>query len=212
MKNKESYETIIRIEQVAEQRDDTIKRIIGFTRPKALLSLLDDASLDANPRSAKANAVTTDILESLREDPKNFQFKTRGILLGTSDYTALERHRFKLKFNDPAYEGLLDGGHNMLAIATFMLSHVMDERLIKKLRLWEDMKQAWSAHRDEVATLCDQFEFKVPVELLVPSNLEDAKVVSDFQLALIDICAARNNNAQLTVEAESEPERVLQRD
>ena len=102
--------TIIRFEQAAEQADGAIKRIIGFVTAKDTLKLLDDATLEANPRSAKANNVVSDIIDSVREDPKIFQFKTKGILLGTSEFTELDRKRFELHFNDPAYEGLLDGG------------------------------------------------------------------------------------------------------
>ena len=203
MKAKRPYKTIIRFDQAAVQQHGVIKRILGFVQARHLLSLFDDATLDANPRSAKANAVTHDIIESVREDPKTFQFKTRGVLLGTSDYTELERRRYELRFNDPAYEGLLDGGHNMLALGTHLLSHVMDEKDIRRLRLWEDVKVAWRAHREDVATVREKFDFRVPVELLVPADLEDDDIVSQFQMALIDICAARNNNAQLTREAKA---------
>ena len=201
MNTTPAYKTIIRFEQAAEQSDGPIKRVVGFVPAKHVLSLFDDATLDANPRSAKANGVVADIINSVRENPKIFQFKTKGILLGTSDFVELDRKRFELNFNDPAYEGLLDGGHNMLALGTYLLSHVMDEKEIKKLKLWEDMKAAWLTHRDAVHVLRDTFDFKVPVELLLPANPDDDEIVSEFRLALIDVCAARNNNAQLTTEA-----------
>ena len=203
MQSQKSYKTIIRFDQVAEQQDGVIKRILGFIQAKNLLSLFDDATLDANPRSAKANAVTQDIIESAKTDPENFQFKTKGILLGTSEYSELERKRYELKFNDPAYEGLLDGGHNMLALGTFVLSHVMEPKELRKLRLWEDMKSAWHKHHEEVKAIRGDLKFKVPVEILVPADSEDGESVTDFRLALIDICAARNNNAQLTTEAKA---------
>ncbi|WP_036767401.1 hypothetical protein [Parvularcula oceani] len=195
--------TIIRFAQCAEQSDGPIKRIVGFVEAKHLISLFDDATLDANPRSAKANTVTTDIIDSVRDSPAIFQFKTKGILLGTSDYDELERRRYELRFHNPAYEGLLDGGHNMLALGTFLLGHVMDERQVKKIKLWSDLKAAWDEHGDEVRTMRDEFTFKVPVELLVPSEPEDEEVTEAFKLALIEVCAARNNNAQLTSEAKS---------
>lgn len=195
--------TIIRFEQAAEQSDGPIKRVVGFVAAKDIIKLLDEATLDANPRSAKANSVVSDIIESVTESPKIFQFKTKGILLGTSDFTELDRKRFELRFSDPAYEGLLDGGHNMMALGTYFLSQVMDEKDLKKLKLWEDMKAAWNVNREAVHELRDQFTFKVPVELLLPSNPDDPDTVHIFRLALIDICAARNNNAQLTTEAKA---------
>jgi hypothetical protein len=197
------YKTIIRFDQLAEQGNRPIKRVVEFVKARNLLTLFDDATLDANPRSAKANSVTSDIIASVREDPGIFQFKTKGILLGTSDYSQLERNRYELRFNDPAYEGLLDGGHNMLALGTFLLSHVMAEKDVKKLKLWEDVKSAWYDNHDAVKAVRDQFQFKLPVELLVPSETDDDDIVSEFRLALIDVCAARNNNAQLTTEAKA---------
>src|SRR5687768_10438925 len=143
------YKTIIRFDQAAEQPDGAITRVVGFVRARNLLSLFDDATLDANPRSAKANNVVADILDSLRDDPGTFQFKTKGILLGTSDYTELDRRRYELRFNDPASEGLLDGGHNMLALGIHILGRVIeDEKVLKGIKLWEDMKVKWEAHRD----------------------------------------------------------------
>lgn len=197
------YKTIIRFDQAAAQEDGAIKRIVGFVHAKNMLALFDDATLDANPRSAKTNNVTADIVESVNEAPGLFQFKTKGILLGTSDYQQLQRNRFELNFNNPAYEGLLDGGHNMLALGTHLLGFVLDPKEVRKIKLWEDFKQQWATHRDQVKAIRDQLNFKVPVELLVPSDVDDEEVVQEFTMALMDICAARNNNAQLTTEAKA---------
>ena len=196
----EKYSTIIKFSQAAEQSDGAVKRIIGFVQAKHMIGLFDDATLDANPRSAKSNNVVDDIMYSLKEDPLIYQFKTKGILLGTSDYRALERKRFQLYFNDPACEGLLDGGHNMLAIGKHMLSEVLDEASIKRIKFWPDFKEKWLEHRDEVKAVRDNFDFKVPVELIVPSDTNDDNIVSKFRMHILDICAARNNNAQLTTE------------
>lgn len=198
-----TYKTIIRFEQAAEQSDGAISRITGFVPAKHFLGLYDDATLDANPRSAKVGTVTSDIIESVTESPSIFQFKTKGVLIGTSDFDALDRSRFELRFNNPVYEGVLDGGHNMLALGVFLLNHVMDAREIRKIKLWSDLKEAWTAHGDEIRAMRDDFDFKVPVELLVPSDPNDEEVVAEFRLALVEVCAARNNNAQLTSEAKA---------
>jgi len=70
--------------------------------------------LEANPRSAKAGAVTADIIESIQDTPETFPFKTKGVLVGASDYEPLQRHRYELRFENTKIEGILDGGHNML--------------------------------------------------------------------------------------------------
>jgi hypothetical protein len=180
-----------------------IKRYTGFVRGRDLFSLFDHVSLEANPRAAKAGAVTEAIIQSLEETPELFPFKSKGILIGTSTYETLQRNRFELAFNQPESEGVLDGGHNMLAIGIHMLSAVALEREVSKVNLWDDMKELWEKYRTELDEVRDRFAFLVPVELLVPSDPEDVEAVQQFEMSVLDICAARNNNAQLTQETKS---------
>ena len=214
-----SSKLIIRFAVVAEQpssRDEErmsagyaedsiagIKRYTGFVRGKDLFPLLDHGSLEANPRAAKAGAVVSAILESLEDTPELFPFKSKGILLGTANYEALQRNRFELRFDDPEAEGILDGGHNMLAIGIHILSAILDEREISKILLWEDMKEKWEQNRSELEEIREKFTFLVPVELIVPSNVDDDSSVQRFEMSVLTICAARNNNAQLTQETKS---------
>lgn len=180
-----------------------IKRYTGFVRGRDLFALFDHVSLEANPRAAKVGSVTTAIRESLDTTPELFPFKSKGILIGTSGYEALQRNRFELVFDDPASEGILDGGHNMLAIGLHMLSAVADEKEVARVSLWEDMKDLWTEYRKELEKEKESFDFLVPVELLVPSDPEDVRTVQQFEMSVLDICAARNNNAQLSQETKS---------
>ncbi|AXC25496.1 MULTISPECIES: AIPR family protein [Acetobacter] len=180
-----------------------IKRYTGFVRGRDLYSLFDHVTLEANPRAAKVGSVTNAILESLETTPELFPFKSKGILIGTSSYEALQRNRFELAFEDPASEGILDGGHNMLAIGMYMLAAVAEEKEIASIVLWEDMKELWVEYRKELEKERENFDFLVPVELIVPSDPEDVNTVQKFELSVLDICAARNNNAQLTQETKS---------
>lgn len=180
-----------------------IKRYTGFVRGRDLYGLYDHVSLEANPRAAKIGSVTNSILGSLDETPELFPFKSKGILIGTSSYEALQRSRFELNFENPESEGILDGGHNMLAIGIHMLSSVAGERELGRVSLWEDMKDLWDNYRKDLEAVKDRFDFLVPVELLVPSDPEDVQAVQQFEMSVLDICAARNNNAQLTQETKS---------
>jgi hypothetical protein len=180
-----------------------IKRYTGFVRGRDLFGLFDHVSLEANPRAAKIGSVTNAILESLEDTPELFPFKSKGILIGTSGYEALQRNRFELTFENPESEGILDGGHNMLAVGVHMLSAVVDERELGRVSLWEDMKELWDQHRKQLEAEKERFDFLVPVELLVPSDPEDVHAVQKFEMSVLDICAARNNNAQLTQETKS---------
>jgi hypothetical protein len=125
------------------------------------------------------------------------------VLIGSTEYQTLQRNRYQLTFVDPVIEGVLDGGHNMLAIGTYILSLVADEKELKKIRVWEDFKAAWVDHRDAIREIQDKLEFFVPVEILVPANTEDDDVTDAFKSSLLEICAARNNNAELVRETKA---------
>lgn len=206
---------VIRFDKVAEQPAGSVLRIVGFIKARDMLQLFDAADLEANPRSAKSGPVTEDILESINDTPDIFVFKTKGILVGASEYQRLQRNRYELQFVNKKIEGILDGGHNMLAIGTHILSCALrNSGLKKKIKLWDDFKELWEMHRKEVELLRKQvvesdesvggeLNFLVPVEVLVPSDLQDDKVVEEFNSSLLEICSARNNNVELTLETKA---------
>lgn len=206
---------IIRFDTVAEQAAGPVMRIIGFAKARDLLQLLDSADLEANPRSAKAGPVTEDILESIDETPEIFVFKTKGILVGASSYEKLQRNRYRLTFENTKIEGILDGGHNTLALGTHILVRALGDNVVKrKIRRWPDFKAMWDECRDEVEALrlrkpddeeYDEgaLDFLVPLEVLVPSDIEDDGTLEAFNGSLLAICSARNNNVQLTLETKA---------
>ncbi|WP_316181685.1 MULTISPECIES: hypothetical protein [unclassified Bradyrhizobium] len=205
---------ILRYEQVHEQVEGPVRRIVGFVKAKNMLALFDAADLDANPRSAKAGPVTEAIIESIVETPETFPFKTKGVLVGASDYDALDRRRYGLRFENTHIEGILDGGHNMLAIGTHILSIATNDiRIARKLKRWPDFKQAWEENRAAVAALrkisaaddgeIGPLDFLIPIEILVPSDVENPDIVQQFNSSLLDICAARNNNVELRLETKA---------
>lgn len=203
---------VVRFSTVAEQQAGAVTRIVGFAKAKDMLPLFDAADLDANPRSAKSGAVTEDIRESIEETPEIFVFKTKGVLIGASVYERLQRSRYELQFENPKIEGILDGGHNMLAIGTHILMTATEDRSIKRrIKNWPDFKELWNTHREQIDILRKQsgkdenfsLEFLVPLEILVPADLEDAEVVEQFNNSLLSICSARNNNVELTLETKA---------
>ena len=206
---------IVRFEIVTEQPAGLVRRIIGFARARDLFSLIDSSDLEANPRSAKAGPVTDGILESIADTPDTFVFKTKGILVGASSYEKLQRNRYRLTFENTKIEGILDGGHNTLALGTHILMHALGDNAIKrKVRTWADFKECWEEYRDEVEALrarkvddddydAAALDFLVPLEVLVPSDLEDEESTEAFNSSLLSICSARNNNVQLTLETKA---------
>ena len=193
--------TTIRIVHASSEDFGAITRVTGYIKGRQLIQLFQKNILDANPRMPKASRVTGEIIETLRGTPDLFQFKSKGLLIGTSSAKALERNRFELGFRKGA-EGVLDGGHNMLSIGTYILEQATGEDWTSSIRNWEQLMEAWGENIDDIKELEDELDFYVSTELLIPSSRGE-DVLEEFRIALIDICAARNNNSQLSQEAKA---------
>jgi hypothetical protein len=161
------------------------------------IKLLQFADNKVNPREAKLNKITKSIQETLEYSPEVFFFKSKGILISTENCRILERNRIEMTFDNEEYEGIMDGGHNTLAIASFLVEKLFDD---KKLKTWEECKSFWKENFDEILDKFrnseEEFAFSIPVEIIYPSDEEGA--VNDYFDHLKDICSARNNNVQLT--------------
>lgn len=214
---------IVRLTQSASQEVGSIKRIVGLMPAKFLVPLIDELDLEANPRNSKLGGVTQAIQNSIMEDEESttgplFPFKSKGILLASSAYEVLDRGRFALRFEDREVEGILDGGHNTLAIGAYILGNALraaGSPLPRKseIMIWQDFKQVWLSRKSEIASYIDRtrndsetlkekgislLDFLIPVELLVPADQDDPEDVEHYRSALLEICDARNNNAELS--------------
>lgn len=75
MSTKENL--IIKFDFYSEQTVGKSTKIIGLTKARYLIPIIDGLNLEANPRSAKTGAVTDAIQESIERDVENFPFKTK---------------------------------------------------------------------------------------------------------------------------------------
>lgn len=207
--------TIIKFEQASEQVIGGVRKVVGFVKAKSFIGIIDVLDLTANPRESRVGVVTDGIQESIETNPMLFPFKTKGILLAASKYTPLERSRYQITFTDPDTEGILDGGHNALAIGLTILENAFQnagEVFPRGISSWGNFKDTWHQYRelvsvyqedlrkdnDDNVTVSD-LDVLIPVELLLPLDTDDDEAVAEFRGNLLDICAARNNNVQLTV-------------
>lgn len=214
MLNKNSS-VIIKFDFSNEQTVGEITKIVGLTQAKYLVPVIDLLDLEANPRSSRTGAVTDAIQDSIEHDPDVFPFKTKGILLAASKYERLERGRIKITPDNPEIEGILDGGHNTLAIGLYILRKSMEYKGVsfpRGAKTWDDFKSLWQSNRDVVDEYLEalrkdpsigNLSFFVPVELLVPREVDDTRCVDSFKNDLLEICAARNNNVQLQISAKA---------
>lgn len=199
---------IIKLENRSEKTIGEITKVVGEIRGRLFIPLIDNLDLEANPRSAKVGSVTDAIQESIEREPELLPFKTKGILLAASNYELLERNRIRIFPEDLSIEGILDGGHNALAIGLYILKKAFDFNDIsfpKKCKTWNDFKGIWVEYRESIENYLNdlkskksnELDFLIPIELLVPRNLEDDVCISKFKFSLLEICEARNNNAEL---------------
>lgn len=204
---------IIRFTQSHEQEIGNVRRVIGLLKAKYLIPVIDELDLQANPRESKTGRITNAIQDSIMTNSELFPVETKGILLAATEYDPLERQRYRIRIQDPSIEGILDGGHNTLAIGLYILQIALDyagKTLPKGSRNWAQFKQDWAEYRRyiddyleaarEAAREGDEdfdnkLNFYIPVELLLPVSEECA---NEFSNELFVIGTARNNNAQLT--------------
>jgi len=195
---------LVRFDDFCVRQKYELGCIIGTATVDSMIRLIDIADLNANPRKPKVGAVTTDIQESLEETPTLFHFKSKGILLAAGDSRELERSRFELSFNDDDIEGVLDGGHNLLAIGLHILRKALGEEADKELRgvkKWEEMIGVWKKSRSQIEAIRGDLKFLTPLEVIFPRNNDEGR--DDFENAVLDVAGARNNNAQLNDEAKA---------
>ena len=138
--NKNNYAKL-KINSLRRQQDyPAIDKIIGSIDADNFAKLIDIAGLGSNPRESKANKVTEAIIETLEKSPELLVFKSKGLLISTSKCIVTDSHEnIQISFVDDNHEGILDGGHNMLAIALFILKKVLnDEKKIKRIKSFND--------------------------------------------------------------------------
>ena len=157
----------IRLTQSSEQTNGcNIKRLIGLMPAKFIIPVINGLNLEANPRNSRLGAVTEAIVNSIAQDDdpnvedKLFPFKSKGILIAASRYTPLERGRILLEFFDKKSEGILDGGHNTLAIGSYILNQARKasggrEVKRKEIQYWEAFKQTWVNSESDIEQYLD---------------------------------------------------------
>ncbi|MCI1984255.1 MAG: hypothetical protein LKJ47_05745 [Bifidobacteriaceae bacterium] len=218
--NNQTDGIVIRFEQSVQQTVGETSKIMGLVKAKYLISLITDLNLNANPRDSKTGSVTDAIEDSIEHDKDLFPFKTKGILLASSSYEKLDRGRVRITIDDTDIEGILDGGHNTLAIGILILKRALQLANVQWPRgqkTWAEFKDLWNEYQEEITAYQEALRpdaaenndsiptlsFYVPVELLIPADPDDEICMSAFKNNLLDICAARNNNAQLTIGAKA---------
>ncbi len=189
-------EVTIKTECYCIQEHSRINKVLATINAKNLAKLMDVVGLTANPRKSKKNKITTAICDTLRTSPAELRFKSKGMLISSSNCTKRERGRFTLSFEDKSYEGVLDGGHNMLAVGLFIFEEYFGEESNKKLRQinnWDSFIELWRSHREGLSEILEIFEFEMPIEIIYPTEEYKAK----FPDSIFEISDARNNNFSL---------------
>lgn len=172
-----------------------LNKLSSAISPLNFIKLLHYADNKVNPRDAKINIITKSIQETLETSPELFFFKSKGVLIASENCKLLDRNRIELTFENNDFEGIMDGGHNTLAIANFLIEALMGQ----KLKTWVECKEYWDSNFNEILLAFQQresdFQFSIPVEIIFPNDEDGA--LDEYYDYLNEICSARNNNVQL---------------
>ena len=202
------YDVTIRFEgdenEPPTQTLETAVRVLGLVRLRYVGKLIQSLDLDANPRNSRVSDVTESIIETLENTPELFPLKSNGILLAASEFKKRERGRYEIKFVNTDLEGILDGGHNTLAIGRFLMERALDSaKHIKEMKAkknWGEFKSFLRAHNQAFEVFLNSedpvLDYQIKMELILPLGESDGELES-FQEMLFSIQQARNNNAQL---------------
>jgi hypothetical protein len=181
-----------------------IVKYVSSISPGDFIKLLDFADNKVNPRIAKDGRITSSIEETLTSSPELFWLKTKGILIATLSCRPLERNRFEIIFSEPDFEGIMDGGHNALAIASFITSKLFNVHF----KTWAECKAYWDSNfeaiYDAYQVRKDEFQFSIPIEIITPNGESGSD--TEFYDCISEICSARNNNVQLRESAKGNKE------
>ena len=175
-----------------------IERISSSISPYHFIRLISVSDNKINPRAARENGITSDIRETLEKSPNLFWLMSKGLLIATENCKILDRGRISLT-TDGAREGIMDGGHNALAISQYIVSCLFPNEKIFKT--WADCKSFWSKNEKDIIKRFNEvggneaFPFSIPIEIIFPSN-EDGGLDEYYQ-TISQICTARNTNVQL---------------
>ncbi|MGM8898759.1 MULTISPECIES: hypothetical protein [unclassified Psychrobacter] len=178
-----------------------INKTLCTIDPKNMAELLDHLDLTANPRSATKNQIVKSIGDSLKNSPEYMVFKTKGLLIACQNFEILQRGRYRLNFDENSVtDGLLDGGHNVLAIGIFILEEYFAQKDkpipkdVRKIKRWVDFVEVWQKYKNDLTDFISTLEFQIPVEIIYPQHgSEDV-----FADKVFEISDARNNNNSLT--------------
>ncbi|MGV0376200.1 hypothetical protein ACUY2P_11640 [Corynebacterium hadale] len=182
-------------------------RIGVAVKTKNLVDLISIEDLAANPRRPKRTTITEDIMQTIQTAPEMLPFYSKGILIGSSDVVERDRDRFQLHFADPDREGVLGGGHNLMAIALVLLGEVgVSEKALRKVKFWDQFKEVWAEHTAALKALRQDtsptLDALVPLEIIAPlAGPEVGDGLAEFNNLIMGICANRNQNAQLAADA-----------
>ena len=139
-----NHDVTLRFDECGRQNLHSTKRIYGLVKLKQIASIIEVLDLESNPRDSKVSSITNDIIETLETTPELYPLKSKGILLAATKYSEKDRDRFELDFVERSIEGVLDGGHNLLAIGHFLMQQVLEDpkdlRDLRAAKIWTDFK------------------------------------------------------------------------
>lgn len=181
---------------------DGINKHTGYTLVRDFINIIRFFDLQINPRESKVNAITKGIESTLYNQPELFPFMTKGILTHIPSLEYIENNKIFIRTNEEIPLGIIDGGHNTLAIGRVILTVLgFPHKNIKLITSWDYLKGYWEENyfliqkraKFNKNSILDTI---VPIEIISGYN-QDLTISNK----IIEISSARNTNAQIKSES-----------
>lgn len=148
-----------------------------------IVKAFPDKILDANMRKPKYNNVVENILSTLTVFPKAYAGYTNGITIVVKDCLFdFSKKTMVLNFNSDvnATSGIIDGGHNLFAILTY-LYQATKSKTRKKITFWDELlfRINFSEIEAHLMSLDQSNLFSIPIRLYY-SNKQNESAWSSF--------------------------------
>ncbi len=197
---------VLKVDNQCFQSTKYLNKIIGTIDIANIAKLINAVGLKANPRRAVTCNTTDQILDTIEFNPEMIRFRSKGILVASSECHKLERNRMNLTFGNVDVEGILDGGHNTLACGIHILE-ILNISEARRIKTWDEFYALWKAVFNEKSfnIINDKLKkdkeenpenvVQLPIEICFPTE----EGYSSFEQNIYQISDARNNNTALTV-------------
>lgn len=190
-----SEQISISIQQPKKRELKEFESTVGYINAEQVFKIVSYLNLELNPREPITNStIVPEIINTLNNSRSLYPLKSKGILVASKKISYDEsssQESAQLKIGTSSSEGVLDGGHNLLAAVIYLLLRQRIDFEQSNME-WEELKTKF-LDNFQSKSLLPEDDFLMPIEVISIKNSEGTNVKEIFS----SVSHARNFNSQL---------------